>query len=115
MNNCSGCGRHLLESSNLCPFCGSSRKALGSLRNKLGVLASAAVLAACYGAPPGDLKYDTSDTGGIMDADADGWILGEDCDDQDAEVNPEAAEVCDDGVDNDCDGAMDAEDSDCID
>ncbi len=35
-----------------------------------------------------------------------------DCDDTDAAVNPDAAEVCNDGVDDDCDGAADDADSD---
>ncbi len=40
------------------------------------------------------------------DAPGDSYILeGGDCDDGDATVNPTATEVCDDGVDNDCDGA----------
>ena len=36
-----------------------------------------------------------------------------DCDDTIAAINPGAAEVCDDGVDNDCDGDTDSADSDC--
>jgi hypothetical protein len=36
-----------------------------------------------------------------------------DCDDTNASVNPAASEVCDDGLDNDCDGSTDCEDSDC--
>jgi len=39
-----------------------------------------------------------------VDEDADGFDVTEDCDDLDATVNPDAAEVCDDGIDNDCDG-----------
>lgn len=40
------------------------------------------------------------------------WI-GEDCDDDDASVNPAQAERClDDGVDEDCDGLIDTEDPD---
>jgi len=41
-----------------------------------------------------------------LDADGDGYSAAEDCDDDDAAVNPGAIEVCD-GVDNDCDDAVD--------
>ena len=46
------------------------------------------------------------DTGSPTDADADGFTAATDCDDADAAVYPGAAETCD-GVDNDCDGALD--------
>ncbi len=65
-----------------------------------------------------------------MDADGDGWAdprttthsceapegwlegsLASDCDDEDAAINPDATEVCDD-ADNDCDGDVDDEDAD---
>jgi hypothetical protein len=38
---------------------------------------------------------------------------GTDCDDDDDDVHPAAAEVCDDGVDNDCDGGVDSGDAQC--
>lgn len=45
-----------------------------------------------------------------LDADGDGFVAasscGTDCDDGDAEVNPDTDEVCD-GVDNDCNGLVD--------
>jgi hypothetical protein len=52
-----------------------------------------------------------SDTAGIdsdaaLDEDGDGYDVTEDCDDADASTNPGATEVCD-GVDNDCDEAID--------
>ncbi len=56
--------------------------------------------------------YGVPDTG-YMDADDDGWPAGEDCDDEDPAVNPEAEEICDDAIDNDCDGDEDADDPDC--
>ena len=41
-----------------------------------------------------------------VDVDGDGqMVCDEDCDDENAEVSPVAFEVCDDGVDNDCNGS----------
>jgi hypothetical protein len=43
-----------------------------------------------------------------------GGSCGEiDCDDNNAAINPDAAEVCDDIVDNDCDNNSDCDDNEC--
>ena len=49
---------------------------------------------------------DEGTDGGFEDADGDGYMSDEDCDDNDASVNAGSAEVCD-GVDNNCDGEVD--------
>ena len=45
------------------------------------------------------------------DYDGDGFTADVDCNDNDANINPDAVEVCD-GVDNNCDASIDGEDAD---
>jgi hypothetical protein len=47
------------------------------------------------------------------DEDGDGFSGIVDCDDTDPDINPGAEEICSDGIDNDCDGDVDADDSQC--
>ena len=65
-------------------------------------------LAACAGSSPpkGGGLTGSGASQGPQDGDGDGFSATEDCNDQDAATFPEAVERCD-GLDNDCDGAVD--------
>jgi hypothetical protein len=72
----------------------------------------ALLLGACTGTPEGD-KEPVDDSGdhtpddhGTLDADNDGYITDDDCDDDNPDAHPGATEVCD-AVDNDCDDEID--------
>ena len=86
------------------------------------VVASPAMLAATFGdGVTGSARCDNppdcddnDDTLNLDDNDSDGFnSCTGDCDDTDGLVNPNATEVCDNGVDDDNDGHADCQDSEC--
>ena len=57
---------------------------------------------------------DTDPDANLEDVDGDGYNSCQgDCDDDEPGANPGGTEICDDGIDNDCDGLADEEDSEC--
>ncbi len=69
------------------------------------------LLIACGTSPADDTQ--PGDETAAVDADSDGFTAAEDCDDDDAAVNPDAAELCN-GVDDDCDGSPDVGATDAL-
>ncbi len=61
----------------------------------------------------GDVRLDDRDGDGYVPNNACDYGQQGDCDDNDAAVNPGAEEVCDNSIDDDCDGDVDEADSDC--
>lgn len=112
---CDDCGRHHSASDESCPFCATPEPRFSSPRSRtvtkamhlFGGAVTTVVLAACYGV--GGFEDFETDT----DFDGDGYDSTLDCDDNNVDVYPGATEICDDGVDNDCDLDVDAADADC--
>ena len=57
---------------------------------------------------PDDTSAGGDDTGEVLDIDGDGYSASQDCDDENADVHPDADEICD-GLDNNCDGVTDTD------
>lgn len=58
------------------------------------------------------IACDPPEPGVGPDKDGDGYPLSEDCEDNSPAIHPDEDELCDDGIDNDCDGV--ADNNDCV-
>jgi hypothetical protein len=63
-----------------------------------------------YDLTPTDcLIFEGGTISSISDADCDGDVVPDDCNDHDPSIGPSAAEICENGVDDDCNGMIDEE------
>jgi len=114
MIRCPDCGRHHMAEESACPFCKKSRPLLNKAAKSATVLLSAMVLMACYGGFKDTAETGTPGDTTIEDVDSDGFTVDDgDCNDDNADINPVAEEICNDKIDNDCDDLTDMEDDDC--
>lgn len=79
------------------------RLTAGWLTVAAGAVVAPFVLSACYGLPPCE-TVDRDGDGFRTCEDGFGGGWNDDCDDTDPNINPGQEEVCDDGIDNNCDG-----------
>ncbi|MCB9744283.1 MAG: putative metal-binding motif-containing protein [Alphaproteobacteria bacterium] len=107
---CPACACHVREAACSCPHCGATLKVCqrGYVKTAAAALMGfAAMSAGCVGQP----KYGMPDTAidsVVEDADGDGFtVAAGDCDDDNADVHPDAEETAGDGVDSNCDGSDD--------
>lgn len=104
---CPECACFVRADDRSCPHCGQSLTSSSAI----GVSAAALMLGlatSCIG-PKDDVGdavalYGVADTSVHEDNDGDGWQTPDDCDDDDADINPDADETEGDGVDSNCDG-----------
>lgn len=84
-------------------------RAAAALLLGLTVGMNGCIINAKYGSPDSgpQAEYGVPDTA-YVDNDGDGWSVdGGDCNDDDANIHPEATETAGDGVDSNCDGEDD--------
>ena len=99
---CSSCGTAVLSGSE-CPHCGGSTSRTS--RSRAVALLALGLAVGCDNPGP-EPDYGVPETG-FVDFDQDGWDAIDDCDDDNADVNPGAEETPGDGVDSNCDGEDD--------
>jgi len=106
MIQCVQCHQHLFPKESACPHCGAEvyQGEGAEVRPSVGALLLGLIVGACDGGGGDDGSVALYGVA-MTDSDGDGFFANEDdCDDDDPDINPDAEEFPDDGVDSNCDG-----------
>ena len=109
MKQCQSCGELLIAEEAHCPHCSASTQH-NRLELSPKVLSMAVLLGlGTAGCADGKIDTDISAEYGVpmVDYDGDGYFEFDDCNEDDANINPGAEEIWYDGVDQNCDGMND--------
>jgi len=111
LHTCSRCGT-LTRGGSLCPHCGNS---VASSSLTAAALVLGLTMAGCSGSKESGGQETMTATAmygvSVTDVDGDGYppvdAGGNDCDDNNKDIHPDATEKVGDGVDSNCDGSDD--------
>lgn len=105
--SCPRCGRHTRSEGAHCDHCAAPLTPGPGAAAGATALLLALGLGGCDDGFTAQPPYGLPDTATAPDQDGDGYTTADDCDDDDATVNPGATETPRDGVDSNCDGGDD--------
>ena len=100
---CPACACHIRDAECVCPHCGAKTCNRTAALPAAALLMGLALAGCAEPYPPVQAEYGVA----LEDADEDGFYEGEDCDDSDPDVHPDADETPGDDIDSNCDGEDD--------
>ncbi|MES2642132.1 MAG: MopE-related protein [Myxococcota bacterium] len=104
LHPCPSCACHVATDAGACPHCGASIPVTArDFRLPAAALLMGLALTACtFPQPQAKYGIAINDTSEAFDGDGDGYVLADDCDDEDDTIHPDAEETPGDEIDSNC-------------